>query len=77
MASSFNQFSKFLGRLAGRQEPDEVPTEGEPAEQPPPESAAPEHGIATGHELIRLIGKGAYGEVWLGRDEFQRQWPIR
>ena len=69
MASSFNQFSKFLGRLAGRQEPDEAPAEGEPAEQPPPESAAPGHGIATGHELIRLIGKGAYGEVWLGRDE--------
>jgi serine/threonine protein kinase len=26
-------------------------------------------GIATGHALLRLIGKGAYGEVWLGRDE--------
>lgn len=32
-----------------------------------PESIDP--GIATGHRLLRPIGTGAYGEVWLGQDE--------
>ena len=67
MASSFNQFSRFLGRLAGRREQDEAHPEA--TEQAVPEVVAADQGIATGHELIQLIGKGAYGEVWLGRDE--------
>lgn len=59
--------------------PPEQATSGHPAGTPPdpappdspesssaPRSAVP---IATGHELLRLIGQGAYGEVWLGRDE--------
>jgi serine/threonine protein kinase len=38
---------------------------------PPPaaEALSSEPGIATGHQLLRRIGNGAYGEVWLGQDE--------
>jgi serine/threonine protein kinase len=67
MASSFDQFSRFLGRLAGRRDPDDPPPEA--AESAASEANNSDGGIATGHELIQLIGKGAYGEVWLGRDE--------
>ena len=76
MASSFDQFSRFLGRLAGRRNPEEVasPEEAEPAA---PNGTTSEHGMATGHELIQLIGKGAYGEVWLGRDELGNYHAIK
>ena len=68
-----SSFSKFLGRLAGRRENADPPADPEMADlqagEVDPVEGLPGHGIATGHELIRLIGKGAYGEVWFGRDE--------
>jgi eukaryotic-like serine/threonine-protein kinase len=33
------------------------------------ESSSEEPAILTGHRLLRHIGTGAYGEVWLGQDE--------
>ena len=72
MDSAFNQLSKFIGRFTGSQRPEvqgdagvagEMPEAGSPSSHP---EVAP---LIGGHELLRLIGQGAYGEVWLGRDE--------
>src|SRR5262245_35247503 len=45
------------------------PATATPASSADSATAPEDPGIATGHALLRLIGKGAYGEVWLGRDE--------
>jgi serine/threonine protein kinase len=72
MGSAFRQLSRFIGRFTGSRSPeaggtvavaDELPaTEPSP---PPPEAPS----VIAGHQLFRSIGHGAYGEVWLGRDE--------
>jgi len=72
MSSTLHQLSKFFGKLAGNRPPDEVPLPEDP--QPTPEAVvieAPTDGPPTipGHQLLRFIGHGAYGEVWLARDE--------
>jgi serine/threonine protein kinase len=72
MVPAFRQLSKFIGRFTGRRpldsgvDADSAVDESAPATQgAPPEPAL----VIPGHELLRVIGQGAYGEVWLARDE--------
>jgi eukaryotic-like serine/threonine-protein kinase len=72
MVPAFRQLSKFIGRFTGRRshetggEADDASGDSAPpAPIPPPEAAL----VIPGHELLRSIGHGAYGEVWLARDE--------
>jgi serine/threonine protein kinase len=72
MVPAFRQLSKFIGRFTGRRshetggDADDAPGDSAPpAPIPPPEAAL----VIPGHELLRSIGHGAYGEVWLARDE--------
>jgi serine/threonine protein kinase len=72
MVPAFRQLSKFIGRFTGRRSHE---TSGDadgasgdsapPSPIPPPEATL----VIPGHELLRSIGHGAYGEVWLARDE--------
>jgi eukaryotic-like serine/threonine-protein kinase len=65
MNSSFSQFSRLLGRLTGRQNR----AQQVPLPSPEQDASTNETTLACGHQLIRPIGRGAYGEVWIGRDE--------
>jgi serine/threonine protein kinase len=72
MVPAFRQLSKFIGRFTGRRSHetggDADGASGDsapPSPIPPPEAAL----VIPGHELLRSIGHGAYGEVWLARDE--------
>ena len=72
MSSTFNQLSKFIGRLAGGRSSDGNPPQGDvqPAlEVVTSEASADGPPRIPGHQLLRFIGHGAYGEVWLARDE--------
>ena len=72
MDSAFNQLSKFIGKFTGSQRAEAQGDAGAEGDVPSVESASPQAEISpliAGHELLRLIGQGAYGEVWLGRDE--------
>jgi serine/threonine protein kinase len=72
MGPALRQLSKFIGRFAGRRadEPGQAAAassdETALATPPPPSEAVL---VVPGHELLRRIGEGAYGEVWLARDE--------
>ncbi len=68
------QISKFISKITGkpRQETDVAIDEmEEPSEQiePIPAESTPAQLVIPGHELLGKIGSGAYGEVWLARDE--------
>ena len=72
MGLALRQLSKFIGRLTGRRSPES----GSDADAPADDLASPTQGepseaalVIPGHELLRSIGHGAYGEVWLARDE--------
>jgi serine/threonine protein kinase len=76
MGRAFRQLSKFIGRVTGRPVPAtnggagvvEAPVPS--AEEPSPSVPAADAPLVIhGHELLREIGQGAYGEVWLARDE--------
>ena len=75
MGQTFRQISRFINKFTGRSCQQ---TEGaaDVAEELPEELIAspaatesPASLVIPGHELLRLIGQGAYGEVWLARDE--------
>jgi serine/threonine protein kinase len=72
MGPAFRQLSKFIGRFTGRRshetggDADGASDDPTPAATLPPSEAAL---VIPGHELLRSIGHGAYGEVWLARDE--------
>jgi len=73
MGLAFRQLSKFIGRFTGGRR-HEAPPEADGLEELPveaaPSPAQPDAPLAIpGHELLRLIGQGAYGEVWLARAE--------
>jgi serine/threonine protein kinase len=71
MGSAFRQLSKFIGRFTGSRPAAGVHTAA-PVELPSAEPASPHveaSSVIAGHQLFRSIGHGAYGEVWLGRDE--------
>lgn len=58
-------FWSFVDRVWGRHKPGR--TAVSPLGEDPPLAAAPCR--IPGHELLRCIGQGAYGEVWLARHE--------
>lgn len=82
MSSTSNPFSKFLSRFSRRRNDaaeasapeSELAAGGEAevsggADDPGTAVVPSDPGIGTGHRLLRKIGNGAYGEVWLGQDE--------
>jgi serine/threonine protein kinase len=71
MSSTLNQLSKFFGKLKGNPSPDgePVPDLVEPVGMPEALPPAGTQIVIPNHSLLRFIGKGAYGEVWLARDE--------
>jgi serine/threonine protein kinase len=72
MGTAFRQLSKFIGRFTGRRPQTALAEPDEAADLPAPPDLAPHPEPALlipGHELLRSIGQGAYGEVWLARDE--------
>ncbi len=76
MSSSSNPFARFLGRIGLRTGEDEPSSSTDASaagsQDGTPDVAGPattDPDIATGHQLLRKIGNGAYGEVWLGQDE--------
>ena len=73
MDSALRQISKFIGRFTGRRhqtlgEADE-PVVLPEAFEPPPAPAPNAPPAIPNHQLLSQIGHGAYGEVWLARDE--------
>jgi serine/threonine protein kinase len=70
MSWTFNRLSKFLGRFTQRRGLGD-PVSAVELHEPPclagPSAVSPL--AISGHQLLRFIGKGAYGEVWLARDE--------
>jgi serine/threonine protein kinase len=72
MSTTLQHLSKFFGKLVGNQPPDEATG---PAESPPAPPGGGQEGRTStlpaipGHQLLRFIGQGAYGEVWLALDE--------
>jgi serine/threonine protein kinase len=72
MDSALRQISKFIGRFTGRRhqslgEADEANVLPVALEAQAPISNAPPP--IPNHQLLSQIGHGAYGEVWLARDE--------
>jgi serine/threonine protein kinase len=72
MDSALRQISRFIGRFTGRRQPslneaDEPNALSNALEAPAPASNAPPP--IPNHQLLTRIGHGAYGEVWLARDE--------
>lgn len=80
MSSTLNHLSKFFGKLAGNKPAEDPAPPDEPSSGTPSDNANPATPvnsanapdapvIVLGHQLLRYIGHGAYGEVWLARDE--------
>jgi serine/threonine protein kinase len=72
MDSALRQISKFIGRFTGRRhqtpgETDDPVVLPEASEMPSPMEHTPPP--IPNHQLLSPIGHGAYGEVWLARDE--------
>ena len=74
MSDAFRHLSRFISKCTGRPRQQtevgaDVLEELPEAIESPPADAAPAQLAIPGHELLRVIGHGAYGEVWLARDE--------
>ncbi len=79
MSSTFNPIARILDRLSRRRDDVDAPHPSPEAAAPDAtaaddagaavENPSGESGSAAGHQLLRKIGTGAYGEVWLGQDE--------
>ena len=72
MDSALRQISKFIGRFTGRRHQtlggtDEPIVLPDPPPLPSLQANAPP--AIPNHQLLSPIGHGAYGEVWLARDE--------
>src|SRR5260221_1402312 len=64
MGSALSRLTKFIGRF-GSVRRHEANASVEDLSPAPPTEAS----VIAGHQLLQFIGKGAYGEVWLARDE--------
>lgn len=72
MGQTLRQLCGWIGRFAGRRARRagrEVDLSPEPSLVPEAVAAPAASTILANHELLRPIGQGAYGEVWLARDE--------